>query len=249
MPASLQLAKSNICNFKCVYCIDHRQGNQIPRTRLQGRVWEDLQKLIPTSDELAFHGISEFFIDPDFFDLVARAGEAGATLSLNTNGSICTPRHLETLENYPAPIWIGFSLDAATPETFQRVRGQDFWTILRNIKQYIERFASRRDRTVICLSFVVCKSNVTEMLPFVYLAKSLGADTLTIFRLHEYEGLDWEVQVKSGGFFNYRDEYVGRIREEYNRELERARVAAETLGIPAKLPAPLPAEKTAELVR
>jgi MoaA/NifB/PqqE/SkfB family radical SAM enzyme len=246
-PGSLQFAKSNTCNFKCVYCIDHRPGNQIPRTRIEGVAWERLLDLIPRSAELGFHGISEFFTDPEFFDLVRRSADAGAALSLNTNGSVCTPRHLDVLANYPAPISITFSLDAATPETFLRIRGQDFWRIVSHIREYVQCFEARRDRTLICLSFVINRSSVKEMLPFVFLAKSLRVDTVTFFRLHEYEGLDWQAETKDGGIFNYRDECVGNFHEEYNQELERARKAAEVLGLAADLPAPLPAPQLVEI--
>ena len=239
-PPSFQFAKNNICNFKCVYCIDHRPGNQIPRSRLEGEVWQSLLKLIPNSADLGFHGISEFFVDPEFFDILQRSAEAGAALSLNTNGSVCTPRHLDTLANYPGYIWITFSLDAATPETFLRIRGQEFWRILRNVKAYIDRFEGRRGNTFISVSFVINRSSVAEMLPFLYLARSLKVDLVTYFRMHEYEGLDWEVEARHGGLFDYRAECVGNFAEQYNRELERVRQAAEVLGVPVELPAPLP---------
>jgi len=241
-PASIQFARSNTCNFKCVYCIDHRPGNNIPRNKIGQTAWEGMLGLIPRSAELGFHGISEFFIDPEFFDLVRRSAEAGAALSLNTNGSVCTQRHLDALAQYPAPISITFSLDAATPETFLRIRGQDFWHIVRNVRSYVECFAQRRDRTLICLSFVINRTSVKEMTPFVYLGKSLNMDTITFFRMHEYPGLDWLAPTADGGVFNYLDECTGNFREDYNRELERARRAAEVLGLAVDLPAPEPVE-------
>jgi MoaA/NifB/PqqE/SkfB family radical SAM enzyme len=198
------MARSNLCNFKCVYCIDHRVGNQIPRTIIEGPQWQGLLELIPGCSELGFHGISEFFVDPGFFDILQRSAEAGAALSLNTNASVCTARHLDALKHYPGNISITFSLDAATPETFLRIRGQDFWRVLENVKAFIDCFESRRQTTWICLSFVITKSSLPEMLPFVFLAKALKADATTYFRLHEYDGLDWEVDTKAGGSFNCR---------------------------------------------
>jgi MoaA/NifB/PqqE/SkfB family radical SAM enzyme len=244
-PPSLQFARNNTCNFKCVYCIDHRPGNQIPRTRLEGDAWQGLLDLIPMSSELGFHGISEFFVDPDFFDILSRCAQAGAALSLNTNASVCTPRHLDALANYPGYIWITFSLDAATPETFLRIRGQEFWRVLRNVKSYIDRLEARRSATWISVSFVINRSSVKEMTPFLYLAKALKVDCVTYFRQHEYSGLDWEIEARQGGTFNYRDECVGTIAEEYNLELERVRQAAGVLNISVELPAPVP---TSDLV-
>jgi molybdenum cofactor biosynthesis enzyme MoaA len=240
-PPSLQLARSNTCNFKCVYCIDHRAGNQVPRVQLQGDVWENLVSLIPRSTSLGFHGISEFFVDREFFDILHQCAASGVALSLNTNASVCSPRHLDALANYPGYIWITFSLDAATPETFLRIRGQDFWRTVGNVKAYIDRFQPRRSETHVSLSFVITRSSVREMTPFLYLGKALGVDSVTYFRLHEYDGLDWEVETRHGGSFNYRGECVGTFAAQYNEELERVRRAAVILGVKVDLPAPAPA--------
>ena len=96
---------------------------------------------------------------------------------------------------------LNFSLDAATSETFLRIRGKNFERIIRNIQTYIERFESRRDRMWISLSFVITKSNVKEMTLFVSLAKKLKANAVKFYRLHEYDGLDWQITTETGDVF------------------------------------------------
>jgi sulfatase maturation enzyme AslB (radical SAM superfamily) len=81
-PPNLQIARSNLCNFKCVYCSDHRRDTQIPRTRCEEKTWQNLLGLIPRSEVLAFHGISEFMIDPEFFDIAVK-GNDRQLISLN----------------------------------------------------------------------------------------------------------------------------------------------------------------------
>jgi len=239
IPANLQMARSNLCNFKCVYCIDHREGNDIPRTRIEGDIWARLQQLIPRAESLAFHGISEFMIDPGFFEIVGNCGTARAALSINTNGSVCTPRHVEALATYPGHLSMNFSLDAATPRTFLRIRGWDFVRVIRNIRTYVRRFSERRDSLWLSVSFVITKSNVHEMTRFVYLAKGLGMDAVKYYRLHEYDRLDWQVTPKAGGVFDYRSECTRHFAEEYDGQIERTRIAAEQVRIAIELPAPL----------
>ncbi|MCI0558822.1 MAG: SPASM domain-containing protein [Nitrososphaera sp.] len=236
VPPALQIARSNTCNFKCVYCIDHRVGNQIPRTKNEGETWQGLLALIPRCETLAFHGISEFMIDPEFFDTVRRCAEAGASLSLNTNASVCTAKYLEVLADYPGYLCINFSIDAATPESFLRIRGKDFWKIVRNIKSYVDRLEARRDQTSISLSFVITRSTVKDMVPLIFLAKALKIENVKYYRLHEYEGLNWQVETKAGGVFDYRDECTNQFGTEYNCELGRTRQAAEIFGIHIELP-------------
>lgn len=235
-PSDLQLGRSNTCNFKCVYCVDHRTGNTKPRTQLSPEVWRDLSGLIPQTETLAFHGISEFFIDPDFFTILQSCADAKATIRLNTNGSVCTPRHLEALENYPGRLVIDFSLDAATPDTFTRIRGWDFWRVTRNIQKLVQAFSRRKASTWSAISFVIVKSNVHEMVPMVYFAKCLGVDVLTFYRLHEYEGLDWTVETRHGGSFAYPEETTTNFVEAYNREIERARRIADIIGMRVEIP-------------
>lgn len=248
-PPYLQIARSNLCNFKCVYCIDHRVGNQIPRTTNEGETWQRLLALIPRSESLAFHGISEFMIDPEFFDIVERCAKAQTTLSLNTNGSVCTPKYLDALGEYPGPLMMNFSMDAATPETYLRIRGWDFWRIVRNIKTYVQRFETRRARTSLTMSFVITKSSVKDMMPMVLLAKALKVDGVKYYRLHEYSGLDWRIEAKAGGTFDYREETTIKFSDDYNREVENTRRAAELLDLYIELPAAIVEPAIPEVAR
>jgi MoaA/NifB/PqqE/SkfB family radical SAM enzyme len=237
IPTQLQIALTNTCNLKCVYCGDHRAGNSVPRTKLEGETWSNMLRLIPKAEWLAFHGISEFMMDPNFFELVQQCADADATLFINTNGTICTPKYLEALANYPGKLIMNFSVDAATPDTFASIRGWHFWRVVRNIKTYVDAFEARRDRTKLALSFVVTKSNVHEMVSFLFLAEALRVNSVVYFRLHEYDGLDWRIETKNGGIFDYREECTGAFVDQYNREIENTRKAAEVLNIEVTLPA------------
>jgi molybdenum cofactor biosynthesis enzyme MoaA len=202
---------------------------------------------VPRCSGVSFHGISEFFIDSDFFRLVQLSGQHGVRLLLNTNGSVCTPKHIECLTSYPARLQINFSVDAATPETFARIRGWDFWRVLRNVRSYMQALASREHSTWSTLSYVILRSNLHEMVPFMYLASALGVNGVNFYRLHEYEGLDYTIPTKDGGTFDYRDEYVTNVPSEYNRQIDNVRKAAEILGLTAAIPAEvgLPNEESA----
>jgi MoaA/NifB/PqqE/SkfB family radical SAM enzyme len=209
-------------------------------------VWENLVGVVERAEVLAFHGISEFLIDKDFFPIVERCAAAGGMLSLTTNGSVCTERHLTVLRNYPGTININFSLDAATPEMFERIRGWDFLRVLDNIRSYVKCFECRRDRSLITLSFVITKTNVGEMVPFVYLAKALDVDSIHYWTLHQYQGLDWKVETRGGGFFDYLKETPRNFVKEYNRQIESTRRAAAIVGMDAELPQRVPDEGLGE---
>lgn len=236
-PPSLQIARTNRCNFHCAYCIDHREGSTVPRTVLDGAIWGGLLDLIPASSSMAFHGISEFLIDPEFFDIVERCAAAGVELSINTNGSVCTPRHVEAFTRYPAPLYVNFSIDAASEATYRRIRGWDFERLLRNIETYVAAFATRTAPTKTTLSYVIFASNVHETGEVVRLAAKLRIGGVKFYRLHEYEGLDWVVPTGFGGDFDYRAEHTSKCQAEFDAAIDAAERAARETGIDVELPA------------
>lgn len=236
-PTVLQVALNNLCNFKCVYCTDQREGNTVPRSQIDGQLWADLLEVIPYADVIAFHGVSEFFIDRNFFDLVERCRASGTALSLNTNGSVATPRHIEVLRTCPTDIDINFSIDAASAGTFTRIRGWDFERVLRNIRLYVEAFSNRSHGTTVSLSFVILRSNVYEMVPFLHLAKDLGIRDVKFYRMHEYGSFAWKIQAPDGGEFDYREECTDRFKVLYNRHVLATMAEASLLGLRLEIPA------------
>lgn len=236
-PPNLQIARTNRCNFKCAYCFDHRVGNTAPRVEIADDVWKGLRGMIPASTSMAFHGVSEFLIDPEFLDIVAECAAAGIELSINTNGSVCTPKHVEAFATYPHRLYFNVSIDAATEPTYQRIRGWDWPRLLRNIETYVAAFARRPAPTKTTLSYVIFASNLHETAAVVRLAHSLGVDGVKFYRLHEYSGMDWVVPTRHGGDWDYHHEHTSRVQDEYDAAVDAAAAAARELGVAIELPA------------
>lgn len=237
IPPVLQIARSNICNFKCVYCADHRAGNTVARTKNDGETWEMLSKLLPRAELLSFHGISEFMIDPQFFEIITACAQSGANISINTNGSVWTKKYEQVLKDFPGRLIMTFSLDAAGPASYLRMRGGDFHSTLENVKKYVQAFSQRRDRTWLSASFVITRSNLDEILPFIRLASRLGFDSVRFHRLLDYESLDWRIKAKDGSEFDYQQELPKLSAEKYNTIIEQAHGLADELAIYAEIPA------------
>lgn len=237
-PPSLQIARSNHCNFKCAYCADHRLGSLVPKSQLEGDTWQSLLALIPQSTSMAFHGISEFLLDPEFFDIVGRCAAAGVELSINTNGSVCTPKFVDALTAYPGRLYVNFSIDAASADTYTRIRGWDFARLLRNIETYVAAFQRRTAPTKLTLSFVIFASNAHETADAVELAHRLGIrGGVKFYRLHEYDDLDWTVATRFGGDFDYRAEHTSRCQARHDAAVNAAEQKGAELGVPLELPA------------
>lgn len=237
IPSILQIGLSNRCNFHCVYCPDHFKGTGVPRQQLDDATLDRLLDHIPRLELAAFHGVSEFFIEPRFFEVVERCAAARVNLSLNTNGSVLTPRHVELLGSYPARLMVNFSLDATSPDVFRRIRGFDFDRVLRNITLYVERFRRRTEGNWLTLSFVIMKSNVHQMPDFMRLGRALGMDSLIFYRMHEYDGFDWTTTTADGEPFDYRTECTNEFAAEYNRNVTEALRLAKLYDMHVEMPA------------
>lgn len=235
-PLEAGIARTNQCNFHCVYCAPHRDGNHAPRERLSDAAWRSLGTVIDRLEGVAFHGVSEFFVDPDFFDIVARCAQRGTALFLNTNGSVCTPRHLEVLRTHPAFVSLDVSIDAINPATYRRIRGFDFWKVLENTQRFAQVLTGRAFPSQMAVSMVLMDSNLEQAPAFVALARSLGAHRAIFRPLNEAHDLDWRIAAPDGSAFDYRAEQCSRHAERFVACIEATRRMADLLGMPIELP-------------
>ncbi len=237
LPSTLQIALDNRCNFHCSYCPDHRANSTIPRTELAGAVREKTLALIPYVETLAFHGVSEFLIDRNFFDILEVCAASRARLSINTNGSVWSERHAEAFRSYPAMLDFNISVDAATAASYTRIRGWSYERLLVNIRRFAEVLRQRTAPTWSSLSFVIMRTNVGEMADFVRLAGEHGFRAVKFYRLHEYGSFSWQIESADGKPFDYRDECADRFPEEHDANVLAASAVAAELGLAIEVPA------------
>jgi wyosine [tRNA(Phe)-imidazoG37] synthetase (radical SAM superfamily) len=128
---------------------------------------------------------------------------------LATNGTLMTPDMWSELQK----IWdriklVTISVDAATPETYSRLRPPGNWSLLiRNLKFLSTWRHQEKSRMRLVLNFCVQKANFDEMEDFLALANTLGYDEVYFQRL-----LNW-------GLFStnqYIENDVAHPRNEYN---------------------------------
>lgn len=115
----------------------------------------------------------------------------GLRVYLITNGLLLTPRRWQEFPNLPEMLKIiSVSVDAARPETYERLRRPGKWKTLRKNLDFLASL--RRDNVIpyMGLNFVVQKDNFREMLEFVELADSLGADQVWFQRVTNYGAYD-----------------------------------------------------------
>ena len=94
----------------------------------------------------------------ELFDIY---GDGGKALEMTTNGQILTDRNIEKLLDREIDLYI--SLDAATPETYARLRNDTLERILGNLRRLIAAKGGRDGLPRVHLVFMPMKCNVHEL--------------------------------------------------------------------------------------
>lgn len=224
MPPSLGIDLHGACNVKppCVYCewnfAKEEEAENVDRPftadtlREWGPFFDHAGKLVNCS-------IGEPFMMKPIDDILDLLGDRGKTLEMSTNGQILTDRNIEKLLGRYIHLYI--SLDAATLETYRKLRNDTFEKILGNLRRLLQARKGHGGLPKVFLVFMPMKVNVHELDDFVRLTAELGADKLILRPLNTAPGnnLDWE---RGGYHFRYDDEILpfgelvhvsGRARE------------------------------------
>ncbi len=233
-PVAVHLQVASGCNLDCYMCIEHLRPPETRRGRglkfLSREVFDKLcNQVFPYSSRLHLGFGGEPTLAPDFPYFIEQGFQKGQQIDLTTNGTgLGKPGMASLLAKCVSSIRI--SVDAATPETYERIRSGSRWThLMQGIgKLNAERLQTPVDeRAELTLVFVLMRSNLQELPAFVELAKELCADGV--------RGQHIIPTTEEGQAETLFDE-PGR----YNEVRALAAERAEALGIELDLPAPYP---------
>ena len=133
--------RSNICNFKCIYCQFNKQSNTLKKTVDGNSVYEILQELseIPecNTEELAIQfGNGEFCANKHCDEILDIFLQTKWKMNLFSNCSIYKEK-LEALMASGRILSLTTSIDAGTRETFKKIKQRDmFYRVIENLKKY-----------------------------------------------------------------------------------------------------------------
>jgi MoaA/NifB/PqqE/SkfB family radical SAM enzyme len=209
-PPKLGVDMTGACNVKppCVYCAwDFNKALEGDNVDLPfstatleqyGGFFDDTQELVNCS-------IGEPFMMKNVDELLEQFSSRGKVLELTTNGQILTDTNIAKLLGHNAHLYI--SLDAATPETYARLRNPTFTRLLDNVRRLVKAKGGRGRLPLVYLVFMPMKANVHEVDAFVKLAAELGADRLVLRPLNDSEGVDLKFD-RSDYHFDYQQEIL-----------------------------------------
>lgn len=232
-PQALTLESSSVCNLRCVMCPQGRGLVHRPR-HFPKELVNKLGPYLPGIVFVQLHGIGEPLHSPAFWRfLETLSTPEGAHIEVNSNMTVLTDDQIGKLLGSRLQL-INVSLDAATPETYAKIRGYDFNRVIGNLKRFISRRnAEGYAKPAVFLNMTLMRENIEELGRFVELGHSLGVDGLQFW--HMNSGDDYRLTKKDGWTFDYQQQKLSNYPQLSNKRIRSAIALAQGLGTPIKL--------------
>ena len=188
-PVQVEIDPSNVCNHSCNFCLSahiHFEESRGLETFNRATMSKDM--LISLCQEMIdmkvrainWTGGGEPTINPALKDAIEFIGEnSDIKMGMFTNGTFLKRFDLcGALADYFA--WVRFSVDAGTPETYNRVRrvqGDADWdTMMANLNTLVATKKSRNSKLRIGVGFVVTPDTAGEILDFARTFSTIDVD-------------------------------------------------------------------------
>jgi MoaA/NifB/PqqE/SkfB family radical SAM enzyme len=226
-PRNFNLDMIGICNMRppCAMCM--LWENETGARYHKGLTVEDVRAFadpIRLAAEVINCSIGEPLILRDLVPIMQLFTEWEKPLGLNSNGLALTPALTDKLAPYFEYLTITFSLDAATRETYAKVRGPHFERVIENIAYYCRRRREVHPEGTASKTAIVMmpmRVNRHEVADFVRLGARLDVDAVELRALNQIDH-DWQAE-KAGYLFDYRREMLSRAElAQCQREAEAA---------------------------
>jgi sulfatase maturation enzyme AslB (radical SAM superfamily) len=184
IPKNLIFDFDYTCNFKCPSCrteLINTNKHHVIRP-INDRIVDKIKHLVidkikSQPIEIRWCGGEPFISDVylELFDYIINTGKQNIKHVIQTNGSYLKSKSDLLTKLLPMVTELRISFDAATPETYQKVRVNGIWnTLIENVEWVKEYIESNGFRTKITADFVVQYNNYQEIPAFVDLCNDLG---------------------------------------------------------------------------
>jgi len=231
-PLNLGIDLYGKCNISppCVYCLWDRmkvlEGEYtdaiVDRAALDG-----YGPFFKSARTLVNCSFGEPLLHPGLEEILGHVARHGKVLELSTNGQAFTDRTIRALAGKPVYLYI--SLDAATAETYAKVRNDRWAPIIPNLIKLNEaRQKAGNHLPKLFMVFMPMKVNRGDLEAYFRLCRDIEADFLVLRPLLHL----WKPRIEAdrGGYhFDYANEMLGR--EEAEAIIVRSAELSKTYGI------------------
>ena len=176
-PDSIQLEITTKCNLSCSICPRHTFENFNPNGVMPMATYNKILKDAKSYLKSVYlWGVGEPLMHPDFFEMVSTAKAMGLKVIFTTNAILLTKEVSEKIVELGVDEVI-VSLDGASLETVERIRGCNLDVIFSNIAELnLTKKSQNKKYPKLSINFIVLKSNVKEAIPVLSVANIMEVD-------------------------------------------------------------------------
>ena len=185
-PTNLYFEVTNRCNLPCQTCVRTFNLHEPERDPVPAEL-KEVAGSLPHLQRTVLHGIGEPLLNKQLPEMIRFAKAQGAWVLFNSNGVLLNRAWQDALIDCGLDE-LRISIDAATPGTFEQVRGApQFEHVVENLRRFVARKAERGvAHPRLSLWFVGLKQNIHELPALVDLAADLGIPEVYFQRLVYY---------------------------------------------------------------
>ncbi len=172
-PVTVDIDPSNRCMFQCPHCNAWKMINDSGADMSEEHMiklvdfladWRDSTRH-KTPNSACVAGGGESFMNPNLVSLYDRMYHHGMEVGIITNGFIMREEHVEAIARVGR--WIGFSMDAATKDTYNKIKGlpqgDSFNKVIENIKRVVKRIRDTDSKCDVAFKFLLTPDNAHEI--------------------------------------------------------------------------------------
>jgi len=184
IPQALGLSYDATCNLVCKSC---RKEFYVMDSNTQQRAILITEKLLNSgwceqTKHLQIAGNGEVFYSPCYRKLII-TDLSRENITILSNGILFNESNWQLIANKYKKIDVEISVDAATAETYRKLRGADFNILTKNLTMLGE-LRRRKKINFFQINFVVQRENFVEMPDFIELGRTLSVDKIQFQRLN-----------------------------------------------------------------
>lgn len=166
-PSVFIFTNSGLCNIQCIMC-GWKEVDENPE--LLNKTYEQVKPLLPEARVLILSGGGDPFVRPDTKAILFGESFEHLKITLITNG-LLLPKYWDKIKHHNFHC-ITISIDAATKETYEKIRLNANWESLLEALRVVAENRNRFWR--IELNMTVMTENYKEIPAFIALAKKYG---------------------------------------------------------------------------
>jgi len=201
-PQHIEIEPTTACDIKCTMC-EHTWWDHEKIKTLRYDEYTGIMEQFPQLQQIGLTGIGTSYLNPWYMKMIDYCTERDIGIELfDTFKDLNEERAEHLIRSSAYKVYV--SLDAATKETYEKIRVGSSWDrVMSNVKTF-DRVKKRLKAhfPIFCFHYIITKYNIHECIKYLEMVKDLNIDVAFCQfsrMLHPYaEALDQFVHIPKG---------------------------------------------------